>query len=108
MARDHAAASIVLSDTAMIQHVFNFLPPGNWLFLGAVCREWQAVYADEPSDQIFSLSNYLDPKPITCCSKSTLYSAVVASPAMVRRAHTCGLAIVRTISSKQLLAGMLT
>jgi hypothetical protein len=91
--RDHAPASNPLSDAAMIQQVFSFLPPGNWLFLGAVCREWRAVYAVQPDKQIYSFSIDYKSKLVTCCSESTLYSAAVASPARVRLAHSCGLAI---------------
>jgi hypothetical protein len=33
-----------LRDAGILRNVFSFLP-GHWLFLGAVCREWAAVYA---------------------------------------------------------------
>jgi hypothetical protein len=36
-----------LRDAGILQHIFEFLP-GCWLFLGAVCREWEAVYASMP------------------------------------------------------------
>eukprot|EP00953_Heterococcus_sp_UTEX-ZZ885_P035171 18165-Heterococcus_DN1.PRE.2 len=95
MASDHISASNPLSGSAMIQQVFSFLPPGNWLFLGAVCREWQAVYAEQPDRQVYSFSTYPYPTLVTCCSKTTLYSAAVASPAMARLAQSCGLAICK-------------
>jgi Ankyrin repeats (3 copies) len=104
IARDHAAGSIVLSDTAMIQQVLSFLPPGNWLVLGAVCREWQAVYADRADQQVCSFSIYYDSKLVACCSKTALYSAAVGSPAMARLAHSCGLAL-RKNDKLQAIAG---
>jgi hypothetical protein len=45
----HAAVAEIdpLRDAGILQHIFEFLP-GCWLFLGAVCREWEAVYASMP------------------------------------------------------------
>jgi hypothetical protein len=92
----------MLSDAAMIQHVFSFLPTGNWLFLGAVCRKWQAVYADQPDQQVFSID--VKTKLASCCSNITLYSAAVASPAIARLAHSCGLAMSKN-NKLQSIAG---
>eukprot|EP00953_Heterococcus_sp_UTEX-ZZ885_P003691 2507-Heterococcus_DN1.PRE.4 len=99
-----AATSNMLSDAAMMQQVFSFLPPGNWLILGAVCREWQAVYADQAEQQVYSFSIYSDFKLVACCSRTTLYSAAVASPAMAGLAHSCGLAICKN-NKLQAIAG---
>jgi hypothetical protein len=90
---DCVAASIALSDAAIIQQVFSFLPTGNWLFLGAVCREWKAAYADHADQRVYNFDLYCKPKLVTCDSKTTLYSAAVVSPATVRWAQGCGLAM---------------
>jgi hypothetical protein len=91
-----AATSSMLSDAAMMQQVFSFLPPGNWLIqLVLLCREWQAVYAHQAEQQVYSFSIDYAPKLVACCSRTTLYSAAVASPAMARLAHSCGLAICK-------------
>jgi hypothetical protein len=34
-----------LEIAGILQRVFTFLP-GNWIFIGAVCRKWKAVYAN--------------------------------------------------------------
>eukprot|EP00953_Heterococcus_sp_UTEX-ZZ885_P022229 12320-Heterococcus_DN1.PRE.4 len=42
-ARAHTVdSSSVLSDAGVLQRVFSFLP-GNWLYLGAVCRDWVLI-----------------------------------------------------------------
>jgi hypothetical protein len=70
----------------------------------AVCRDWKAVYAGKGEQQFHSVSLELRQKLLTCGSKSTLYSAVVASPETARWAHGCGL---KTHSCKnlQVIAG---
>jgi hypothetical protein len=83
-----------LNDAGILKQVFTFLP-GNWLFLGAVCREWQAIYASL-GDQIVcrvSQSEFDSGMLVPCSSKTTLYSAVIASPSTARLAFDCGLAM---------------
>jgi hypothetical protein len=85
-----------------LQQVFTFLP-GNRLFLGAVCKEWEAVYAGiEAKAQALYRNN----KMAVCGPKTTLYSAAVASPATARLAHSSGLAISDS-KQLQLTAGLL-
>jgi hypothetical protein len=55
--RAAAAVFDLLGEAAILRHVFSFLP-GNWLFLGAVCREWQAVYASQAYQSVYSISLY--------------------------------------------------
>jgi hypothetical protein len=88
--RQKQAAVDHLKDAGILQQVFKFLP-GNWLFLGALCRDWKEVYADMPDQQVCSVRLDSGNKLVACASKSTLYSAVVASPATVRLACECGL-----------------
>jgi hypothetical protein len=84
--------SIVLGERGILQHVFTFLP-GNWLLLGAVCKEWATVYASIADRQVHAVSLHGNDELVICCSRTTFYSAVVASPATVRLAQSCGLAI---------------
>jgi hypothetical protein len=79
-----------LTDAGILQQVFTFLP-GHWLFLGAVCREWQAVYAGIAEQSMHSLRLDRNPRLVTCDTRTTIYSAAVASPARVRLACECGL-----------------
>jgi hypothetical protein len=37
-----AAVAEPLRDACVLNQVFTFLP-GHWLFLGAVCKEWEAL-----------------------------------------------------------------
>jgi hypothetical protein len=96
-----------LEDAGILQQVLKFLP-GNWLFLGTVCREWNFVCKDIRDWQVrrVSLDGNLNPKPVTCGAATTLCSAAVASPATARHACECGLQI-RTETSVQAIAGLL-
>jgi hypothetical protein len=98
-------ASNPLRDTSILQHVFKYLP-GCWLFLGAVCREWNAVYADMRDHQMPSSSLYCSHKLLAYGSKSTLFSATLASPATARLARACGLAFHNNAKLQQ-MAGLL-
>jgi hypothetical protein len=94
-----------LRDAGILEHVFSFLP-GIWLFLGAVCREWQAVYSNMNGQQVRSLNLYVHIKKFLCNNKITLHSAVVASPATIRLAIDSGLTLYKN-KSLQLVAGRL-
>jgi hypothetical protein len=74
--------------------VFAFIP-GHWLFLSAVCSEWRAIYANIGEQQAHSIGLYEPNKFVIYDSKTTLYSAAVASPETARlaRSHGCGLQI---------------
>jgi hypothetical protein len=95
-----------LRDAGILRNVFAFLP-GHWLFLGAVCREWEAVYASMADQQIQMCSFNLDNlnRCVTCGSKTTLCSAAVATPATARLAHSSRLA-VRENEQLQIIAGL--
>jgi hypothetical protein len=101
-----AAVSNPLRDVGIVQTVLTYLP-GYWLFLGAVCREWKALYADMADQQMYSLGVYSRRSPFTFGSKATLYSAAVASPATARQACECGLAAaIRKDAKLQHIAGL--
>jgi hypothetical protein len=80
-----------LRDAGILQQVLNFLP-GNWLFLGAVCREWRTIYsralAEDQQVRSFSLD---DDMLVTCDVTTTLCSAALISPARARLAYESGL-----------------
>jgi hypothetical protein len=59
-----AAASTVLSSAGILHQVFSFLP-GCWLYIGPVCRDWSALYADMKDHQIRSLECNDYPKVVT-------------------------------------------
>jgi hypothetical protein len=92
-------------DVCILQQVLAFLP-GNHLFVGAVCKDWKAVYANIQQHQICSIS--LERKKhfklAPCGSKTLLYSAVVATPVAARWAHSCGLAVCSN-TKLQVIAG---
>eukprot|EP00953_Heterococcus_sp_UTEX-ZZ885_P041015 20945-Heterococcus_DN1.PRE.4 len=94
--RQKQALSIVsnpLKIEVILHQVFSFLP-GNWLYLGAVCKEWRDVYAGREGSEVrsFHFFNSRDIN-VACGPKMTLYSVAVASPLTVRMAHSCGLAM---------------
>jgi hypothetical protein len=83
-----AAVSNPLRDAGILERVFTFLP-GCWLFLGAVCREWRSVYAGLADQQKLCIDVQGHPaRWLRYGAKTTLFSAVVASPATVRLAAT--------------------
>jgi hypothetical protein len=101
-----AAVSNPLRDVGIVQTVLTYLP-GCWLFLGAKCREWKALYADMADQQMHSLGVYSRRSPFTFGSKATLYSAAVASPATARQACECRLAAaIRKDARLQHIAGL--
>jgi hypothetical protein len=55
------------------------------LAVGA-CTEWRAVYAGIADQQLRTFRFYDSTKLVTCGTKTTLFSAVVASPATARLA----------------------
>jgi hypothetical protein len=104
MDEQQTAAIHPLRDAGIMSNVFAFLP-GNWLYLGAVCSEWKAVYAGMPDRQVRSIPLYGNNKTVACGTKATLFSAVIASPATALLASSCGLAI-STNDKLQLIAGL--
>jgi hypothetical protein len=90
-----------LRDAAILQQVFTFLP-GNWLFLGAVCSEWQALCAAMGEQNIYCINSK---RLVNCATTTTLYSAAFATPATARLAQSCGLAISDN-KALQLTAGL--
>jgi hypothetical protein len=102
-------ASDPLKDAGILRHVLTFLP-GNWLILGAVCRDWQAVYAGIADQQLcgFSVRSILSTRIINrevvmCGTRTTRFSAAVASPAIARLALSCR---IMMSDSLQLAAGL--
>jgi hypothetical protein len=98
-------ASNPLKDTGILQQVFAFLP-GSWLFLGAVCSDWNAVYAAMADKRMPSISLYSNKKLVTFGTHTTLYSAAVASPATARLAWEWGLQLCIQKESLQVIAGL--
>jgi hypothetical protein len=104
-AQDLAAAINPIRDPGILHHVFTYLP-GNWLYLGAVCSDWKAVYARLEDQQVHSVPMYGNSKLVTCDNSTTLFSAAVASPATARLACDSGLAISPLISNFQFIIGL--
>jgi hypothetical protein len=98
-----AAMSNPLRDAGLLQQVFSFLP-GHYVFIGAVCREWKAVYAGMEDFQVRSLTSYVYTEVMNCDRNTTLYSAAVTSPAAAELARECGLRM-HSNESLQLVAG---
>jgi hypothetical protein len=99
-----AAVTNPLKDAGILQQVFSFLP-GHYLFIGAVCKEWQGLYVGT-KDRQFKVHSLWDTlKFKTCDFKTTFWSVVVASPATVRLACACGLQ-VRNKTKLQWIAGL--
>jgi hypothetical protein len=94
-----------LRDAGILGQVFKLLP-GSYLFLGAVCTEWKAAYATLEDQQLCSVSLYDNDKLVTCCCKTTCYSAAVASPATARLAHSCGLSARYKDINLQVIVGL--
>jgi hypothetical protein len=78
-----------LNDAVIVKQMFSFLP-GDWLFLGAVCKEWQALYASMEDQQVWTLSEGNN-RCVTCGPKTTLCSTTVASPETARLASMSGM-----------------
>jgi hypothetical protein len=87
-----AAIADPLRDACILKQGFTFLP-GHYLFLGAVCREWEIVYASMAEQQLRSCDLVYIKKIVTCEIKESLFSAAVASPATARLVYDCGLDI---------------
>jgi hypothetical protein len=69
------------------------VPARPWLFLGAVCKEWEALYASLAAQQLRSCDLVYIKKILTCETKETLFSTAFASPVTARLAFDCGLDI---------------
>jgi hypothetical protein len=85
-----ADVSAVLSDASILERVFSFLP-GNWLFLGGVCRAWMQSYKHQPTCEISTKGCYENAKRVACDWSTTLMQAVFQSPSRLRLAAACGL-----------------
>jgi hypothetical protein len=101
-----AAVPDPLREAGILKQVFAFVP-GNYLFLGAVCREWNTVYVGIGAWQVRSISFDEYYKPVLCGYSTTLCSAAFASPTSARQAcdSECGLQI-RTKDNVQVVAGL--
>jgi hypothetical protein len=78
--------SSILSDATFLQQIFSFLP-GNWLFLGVVCRAWMLSYKQMPASRCKTLTSKLygiSVRELTLSWSSTLMTAVFESPARLR------------------------
>jgi hypothetical protein len=98
-----AVAAAALSDEGILKQIFEFLP-GHHLFLSGVCREWRAVYAGTADQRVRNFSLYDNIKLVTCGTRTTLFSAAVASPTTARLACECGVQI-STSENMQVIAG---
>jgi hypothetical protein len=98
-------ASDPLTDASILNYVFTFVP-GCWLFIGAVCRGWRAVYAGIADQQLRTFRLYDSTKLVTCGIKTTLFSAIVASPATARLAYECGLQIYTDVRMQVIAGGL--
>jgi hypothetical protein len=106
-ARVHAAdasASAILSDAAILERVFSFLP-GNWLYLGRVCCAWMRTCKRMPVCEVHLMDPYLYPEGVTCDWRTTLMCAVFQSPSRLRLAVDCGLALNHNRDYLQYMAG---
>eukprot|EP00953_Heterococcus_sp_UTEX-ZZ885_P003743 2536-Heterococcus_DN1.PRE.4 len=83
-------ASTILSDAAILQRVFSFLP-GHWLYLGGVCHEWMHCYKQMPVCEVSTVDCFHGNKSVACTWRTTLASAVFQSPSRVRLAVASGL-----------------
>eukprot|EP00953_Heterococcus_sp_UTEX-ZZ885_P003694 2507-Heterococcus_DN1.PRE.7 len=99
-----AAVYNPLRDVGILKRVFRFLP-GNYLFLGNVCREWKSVYEGIGNQQALRVTIGRANKFVTCGNKHTLCSAAVSSPTTVRWASSCGLPAIHTSCKLQKIAG---
>jgi hypothetical protein len=52
-AKNTVNTSSILSDATFLQQIFRFLP-GNWLFLGGVCRAWMLSYRQMPPYDVWA------------------------------------------------------
>jgi hypothetical protein len=94
-----------LRDASILEHIFTFLP-GHWLFLGAVCREWQALYASMEQQMLCCSEGHARFIFLQkCTSRTTLCSAAVASVATARLAQSCGLICTKEKKTLQVIAG---
>jgi hypothetical protein len=57
-----------LRDAGIKQHIFSFLP-GQWLFLGAVCKEWEALYASIADQRLCSLKVHIRKQLVSAAPK---------------------------------------
>jgi hypothetical protein len=86
---DTLEASTILSDTAILEHVFSFVP-GNWLYLGGVCRAWMRSYERIGVCEICSIGRHGPCVDSTFDWRTTLMGAVFQSPARLTWAADCG------------------
>eukprot|EP00953_Heterococcus_sp_UTEX-ZZ885_P039886 20415-Heterococcus_DN1.PRE.4 len=98
-----AAALDPLCNAGVLQQVFTFLP-GHHLFLSAVCREWKAAHAGMADQRVHAFPLYDNINLVTCGTRTTLFSAAVASPATARLAYESGVQ-VGTDKRVQVIAG---
>jgi spore germination protein YaaH len=71
------AADDPLKDAGILK-VFGFLP-GHYLFVGAVCKEWQGLYVGTADRQFKAQSVWDTLTSKTCEFKTTLCSAAVVT-----------------------------
>jgi hypothetical protein len=87
-----AVASSPLGNAGILLHVFNILGPGQHLLVSAVSKAWRESYGEVDSLNMVGNRDYDDMARLyTITSKTTLGSAVLASPPLIRLAHDCGL-----------------
>jgi hypothetical protein len=96
-------ARTILSDAAILQQVFSFLP-GDWLYLGGVCHAWMQSYKHMPDSScaLLIINNAMSTcdmassiKTVTCDSCTTLIRAAFQSCSRLKMAAACGLQLRR-------------
>jgi hypothetical protein len=100
-----ADANTVLSEAAILHHLFSFLP-GHWLYLGAVCRAWMLSYKRAHMSEI-CIAEPQRGKKVVCGWCTTLLSAVFQSPSRLRLARDSGVRLSGYgIQDMQFIAGL--
>jgi hypothetical protein len=80
-----------LHDLGILQRIMDYVGPGNFIFLSPVSMEFAIACMRVPEYRMPNYSRMY--KTVTLydiAAKSTLFSAVFASPATLRHAHACG------------------
>ena len=102
-----------LEQIAISQQVLDYVGPGEYFFVSAVCSQWREAYSSVKSTQIYMdrIHERLVDMPldfretVRCCvtAKNTLYSAIFASSSRVTLARDIGLDL--SLSKCQYIAG---
>jgi hypothetical protein len=96
----------LFNDVGIVQLVLSYVGPGNYFFLGTVCKLWHKLYTEQPACERPSVDwRNEETHSVSCSSRTTLASAVFASPACVQLAYGFGFMRYGDTSTLQQLAG---